>query len=144
MFRERYQGKENRFYDDLVTRLFENVLHRFGHNEIVFSARGSAKRRKPLEHAIWRAKGRFEKKCNLDRNSTTFSIRAQTPKGEPCLSVIDYIDWAVYRAFLGEGRYYEFVKSKISFLRPRYREDLKDGPYSRKRPFDMKRAAPWG
>ena len=40
MFRTRYQGSQDRFYDDLVSRLFQNVLHKAEHNTITFSRRG--------------------------------------------------------------------------------------------------------
>lgn len=142
VFRRRYKGNRNKFYDDLVTRLFQNVLHRFKHNEIIFAARGSRARRKPLEKAIWRAKGRFENKFNIDRDSTTFNIRSQRPSGEPCLSIIDYMNWAVYRAFVeGDNRYYDAIKSKVSFLQTRDSPEHSHA-YSRKKPFDAKKAAP--
>ena len=141
VFRERYDCKEQKFYNDLVTQLMERVLHRYSHNEIIFSQRGSAQKRRLLEHAIWRARGRFEKHCGVDKDSTTFKVQAQTPRGDPCLSVIDYMNWAIFRAFLGDARYYEFVRQKISFLQCRFLEELGDGPYSRKHPFDAKKAA---
>jgi len=120
VFRERYDCKEQKFYNDLVTQLVERVLHRYAHNEIVYSWRGSAQKTKLLGGAIWRAKGRFEKNCGVHRDLTTFAIEPQTPTGEPCLSVIDYMNWAIFRGFLGDGRYYERVKQRVSFLQCRF------------------------
>lgn len=142
VFRQRYGGKENKLYDDLVTRLFERVLHRFKYNEIIFAQRGSRPRTKPLEKAVWRAKGRFEKRCNVGRDETSFKILSQGLKGEPCLSIVDYINWAVYRAFVaGDDRYYHVLQPKISFLLTRDMPTLQH-IYTRKKPFDTKRAAP--
>ena len=144
VFRERYRRKENKFYDDLVTRLFETALHRFKHNEIILAARGSRERRKPLEKAIWRAKGRFERKHNIGRDLTTFKTRFHRLSGEPCLSIVDYMNWAVYRAFVNQDdRYYNAIKSKISVLMTRDMPDLKH-VYSRKKPFEAREAAPLG
>ena len=64
--------------------------------------------------------------------------------GEPCLQVIDYMNWAVYRAFVKqEMRYYRFVGDKVSMLL-----DLYDAPkypknwYSRRNPFDIEKTSP--
>jgi Protein of unknown function (DUF3800) len=141
IFRNNHGGKENKFYDNLVTKLFQNVLHRFEHNRIVFSKRGSRDRRKKLEHAIWRAKKRFEINHSLGIDCTRFTIMPETPLGEPCLSVIDYMNWAVHRAFVkGDMSQFEFVRPKVSYLRDIY--DFTAQPYSRKNPFDIKKAAP--
>lgn len=141
VFRNNHRAKETKFYDNLVTKLFENVLHRFQHNHIVFSKRGSRERRKPLEHAIWKAKQRFEQKHSFGKDVTTFKIVPETPLGEPCLSVIDYMTWAVSRAFnTGQMTHYDFVSNKVSFLRDIY--DFGASPYCRKHPFDISKAAP--
>jgi hypothetical protein len=64
--------------------------------------------------------------------------------GEPCLQVIDYMNWAVYRAFVrNEMRYYKFVEDKVSLLVDLY--DKGKYPrnwYNRGNPFDMKKASP--
>ena len=51
-------------------------------------------------------------------------MQAQVPQGEPCLSVIDYLNWAVYRAFTrGEMRYYRQIEAKVSLLVDLYDTD---------------------
>jgi hypothetical protein len=143
IFRSDHGASENQFYDHLIGRLFQKVLHRFQHNHIVFSTRGSRERRWPLEEAIKKARTRFEEKCKVKADCTTFEIEPQSPKGEPCLSVIDYMNWAVHRAYTrNEMRYYNFVEDKISFLWDIY--DFGKKPYCRKNPFDVKKAAPLG
>jgi len=131
------------FYDHLVSRLFTNVLHRYRHNFIYFAKRGSRDRHSHLVAALQRGKRVFEEKWGAHIDST-FEIQAQTPKGEPCLSVIDYMNWAVYRAFTrNEMRFYKTVESKVSLLVDLY--DTKKYPhnwYSKKNPFDIKKATP--
>jgi hypothetical protein len=145
VFKSAHNGDEDQFYDDLIGRLFQNVLHRFEHNHIVFSTRGSRERRRPLEEAIKKARTRFEQKCKVKPDCTTFEIEPQSPKGEPCLSVIDYMNWAVQRAYIrDEMRYYNFIEDKVSFLWDIYDFQKGKKPYCRKNPFDVKKAAPLG
>lgn len=116
MFRNKYQGKENLFYDDLIVKLFENKLHLAKRNTIYFSTRGNKLRQKPLEDAIKKALITFENKWHVKIKSE-HRIFPQTPVGEPCLQIADYMNWAVHRAFTkGEDRYYRFIENKISFL----------------------------
>jgi hypothetical protein len=76
--------------------------------------------------------------------TTQFVVSAQTPVGEPCLQVIDYMNWAVYRAFVKrEVRYYRFVQDKVSLLVDLY--DNRKYPknwYNRQNPFDIKKISP--
>jgi hypothetical protein len=71
-------------------------------------------------------------------------IFPQTPVGEPCLQIIDYLNWAVYRAFTrGEMRYFEMIRSKVSLVVDLY--DQKKYPenwYTHKNPFDATKISP--
>ncbi len=76
--------------------------------------------------------------------ATTFKVQAQTPMGEPCLCVVDYMNWAVYRAFTrGEMRYYRAVEDKVSLLVDLY-DKAKYGQnyYTRNNPFDISKITP--
>ena len=143
MFHSRFHRSESRFYDELVSRLFENVLHRYAKNHIYFAQRGSRKRQAPLQQAIRTGIARFEWKWKTNVKSE-FLIHSQTPPSEMCLQVIDYMNWAVYRAFVSrEMRYYRLVENKVSFLVDLY--DTKNYPrnfYSRENPFDIEKASP--
>jgi len=143
VFRNSFQAREETFYDHLVTHLFQNLLHRYAQNFIYFAKRGSRNRQAPLLRAIQRGVERFEQKWSTTV-TTTFSVQAQTPKGEPCLSVTDYMNWAVYRAFTrGEMRYYRVVEEKVGLLVDLY--DTAKYPhnwYSRKNPFDINKITP--
>ena len=143
VFRNSFQRRESQFYDHLVTLLFENVLHRYQINHIYFAKRGSRSRQEPLTQAIREAVAHFEDKWDKPVISD-FEVQAQTPQGEPCLSVVDYLNWAVYRAFTtGEMRYYRAVEEKVSLLVDLY--DTVKYPanrYSKRNPFDMNKATP--
>lgn len=143
IFRFRFNGKENAFYDDLVSRLFENVLHKYDQNHIYFAKRGSRERQAPLMLALQNGLARFESKWNTAVN-TAINIQAQTPKGEPCLSVVDYMNWSIFRAFTtGEMRYYQTVEEKVSLVVDLY--DTARYPqnwYSRRNPFDTNKITP--
>jgi len=137
VFRNSFEARETAFYDHLVSLLFENVLHRYQENVIYFAKRGSRDRQVPLSQAIQKGIQRFEKKWNHSV-TTKFKVQAQTPGGEPCLSIVDYVCWAVYRAFTrGQMRYYKAIEEKVSLLVDLY--DTKKYPgnwYNRKNPFN--------
>jgi hypothetical protein len=142
VFRSRFQGSELRFYDYLVETLFQDMLHRYSHSHVYFANRGSTQRTTPLAGAIERAIGRFEAKWDTTITSS-HTVYPQTPHGEPCLSLVDYMNWAVYRAFVRrEMRYYAFIADKVSLL-----VDLYDGAnyphnwYNRRNPFHVDKAS---
>lgn len=140
VFRDLFNSDENDYYDTMVARLFKTVLHRFKKNSICFSSRGSRDRRLPLEQAILKAKQDFDNYYGTTVIGSSFDVRAQSPSGEPCLSVIDYVAWALQRAYItGESRYYDFIADKVSYV-----VDLREAGtsrYSRKNPLDINRAA---
>jgi len=144
VFRNSFEAKESKFYDHLVSQLFTNVLHRHTRNHVYFSQRGSKTRQANLEQAILNGIDSFENRWGK-KVDTEINVTPQTPVGEPCLQVIDYMNWAVYRAFVrGEMRYFDFIADKVSLLVDLY--DLDNYPnnwYSRdKNPFDVKKISP--
>lgn len=143
VFRNNFQARETEFYDHLISCLFENVLHLYQRNFIYFAKRGSRSRQAPLLSAIQKGVNRFEQRWNTEVK-TTFEIQAQTPKGEPCLSAIDYLNWAVYRAFTrGEMSYYRTVEDKISLLVDLYdTEKYPKNWYNRRNRFDVNKITP--
>ncbi len=143
VFRNEFQAQENRFYDHLVAQLFQNCLHRSTENRIYFAKRGSRQRQAPLAAAIRHGIGRFEAKWNTSV-TTTYTVQAQSPSGEPCLSICDYLNWAVQRGYTrGEMRYYKYVEDKVSLI-----ADIYDGAkypknwYNRRNPFHISKITP--
>lgn len=116
VFRGKHKGSENSFYSDLIIQLFRNKLHLADKSVICFASRGSQTKQKRLDEAIAAARSAFEKQWNTPVNTAAEQF-AQSPSGEPCLQIVDYMNWAVQRAFVkGEDRYLKFMASKISFL----------------------------
>ena len=142
-FRSKFRGSEGRFYDELVSRLFQNVLHRYTQNHIYFAQRGSRKRQTPLQAAIKKGIADFERKWNTTIKSQ-YQLFSQTPPSEMCLQITDYMNWAVYQAYVKRTmRFYKLVESKVSFLLDLY--DIAQYPknfYSRDNPFDIEKASP--
>ncbi len=143
LFRTAFHADEGEFYDHLVSRLFESVLHRHARNRVYFAQRGSRVRQNRLEQAIRSGVAKFETRWNT-KVETEIRIEPQTAVGEPCLEVVDYMNWAVQRAFVRrEMRYYRFVESKVSLLVDLYDSDrYPNNWYSRDNPFDVEKASP--
>jgi hypothetical protein len=143
LFLKRHQGKEGLFYDDMIIKLFENKLHLKPTNYLYFAVRGNKKRQAPLNNAIITARNVFEKKYNKKIDSE-YTVIPQTPTGEPCLQITDYINWAVYRAFTrGEERYINYIIEKISLIVDIY--DFGKYPknyYNRNNKFSIKKISP--
>lgn len=143
VFTGRHKGKENLFYDDLIAKLFENKLHKSDKSTIYFATRGNKTRQKPLEEAIEKATLTFEKKWGIKANGQ-IEILPQSPVGEPCLQIVDYMNWAVQRAFIKqETRFYKLVEDKISYLVDIY--DFDNYPrnfFSRKKKLDITKISP--
>jgi hypothetical protein len=116
IFNKRHKRNENNFYEDLIEKLFQNKLHLSKMNKIYFAVRGNKTRQKPIEEAIQRSIDSFEQRWRI-KVETILKIQPQTPSGEPCLQVIDYINWAVQRAFeKKEERFLNLLKKKSFFL----------------------------
>jgi hypothetical protein len=143
VFRNNFHARENEFYDHLVEIIFEGQLHRHENNLIYFAKRGSRNRQAPLETAIRISEQRFAQKWGT-RVATQYSVQAQTPLGEPCLSIIDYMNWAVFQAFTRqEMRYYSTVEEKVSLLIDLYdQQKYPKNWYNRKNPFDINKITP--
>ena len=71
-------------------------------------------------------------------------ILPQAPSGEHCLQVVDYCNWAIYRAFVNSDmRYYNYIKEKFGLIVDLY--DYKEkwlNFYNKKNPFDIKKISP--
>jgi hypothetical protein len=142
IFTKRHQRNETIFYNELVSRLFENKLHT-QNNIIYFSKRGNQLKQDHLQGAIQSAILNFEAKTNTKIETYT-KISIQSPSAESCLQVIDYMNWAVQRAYIRkEPRYLNFVKDKISSIFDIY--DFEKQPnnfYSKKNEFSLDKISP--
>jgi hypothetical protein len=143
IFMTRHKKSPNVFYDDIVTKLFQNQLHKATENIIYFAVRSNRARQQPLEQALRTAILSFEETWKT-KVHTEILVYPQRPEGEPCLQVIDYMNWAVQRAFIrGEMRFLNFVRDKISLIVDLYDFDkYPKNYYNRKNPFDIKIISP--
>lgn len=143
VFHNKFKRDENLFYDHLIETLFQDMLHRYADNHIYFSKRGPRHRKTPLIAAVQRSIERFETKWNTTV-LTDHTIYSMTPQEEPCLSVIDYMNWTVYRAFTRRSmRFYRFISDKVSLLIDLYdNANYPNNWYSRRNPFDIEKASP--
>jgi len=143
VFIKRHTKSPNVFYDDLVTKLFQNQLHKAEQNVIYFAVRGNRARQIPLENAIQSAILTFEEKWKTKVDAEV-RVYPQRSEGEPCLQVIDYMNWAVQRAFVKrEMRYLDYVRERISLIADIY--DFDNYPrnfYNRGNPFDIYKTSP--
>lgn len=145
MFRTKYQGNQDRFYNDMISRLFQNRLHKAEHNIITFSRRGKKHRQYAFRAALQKGADEFKKKWGHDV-STKVDVVTCRPSDEPLLQVVDYVNWAVQRAFhRGEMRFFETIREKYSLVLDVFdRAKYKGGGnyYGRDRnPFDIKKVS---
>ncbi|MDF5714294.1 MAG: DUF3800 domain-containing protein [Rhizonema sp. NSF051] len=90
--------EQNAIYDDLVTRVFKNLLHKADVIQIAIARRGKAAREEALEQAINQARKNFESQWKIGSNSS-ISIKPTYPSEVAGLQVIDYYLWALQRCY---------------------------------------------
>lgn len=96
-------------YDDLVARVFRNMLHKADENRITFARRGKSAREEALHAAIAKAKRRFARKWKNDADRPT-SVQAAYPSSSAGLQIIDYYLWALQRLFeRRENRFFDLL-----------------------------------
>jgi len=148
MFRSRYKGSRDKFYEDIVGRLFQNETHKAEINNIVFSKRGNKIQQHTMRMAIDAGVDRFRQKWGTDV-STQLNIETLSSSQDFMLQVVDYANWAVQRAFeKREMRYFNFLRNKYELVLDLF--DKKN--YARggnfydidKNPFEIKKASPLG
>jgi len=142
IFEKRHKKNENIFYNELVSSLFEENLHHFN-NTIYFSKRGSQTKQHHFQSAIQTEMLTFEGKKKRSIETQT-KIYIQVPSDEPCLQIVDYMNWVVYRAFTkGEMRYFSFLQEKISILSDIYDfEKIPQNIYDTKNTFNIQKISP--
>jgi len=144
IFLAKDQGNQNHFYDYVVSCLFEKVLHLHKDNYIYFAHRGSRSRQLPLTAAINNGIERF-KQWSGSPEPTNVMVQAQRPSGEPCLSVIDYVNWGVYQAYVHRDmRFFNTIRSKVSVVADLFDEAKRPKHWYNRRdnPFDIEKTTP--
>lgn len=143
IFKKRHRGNPNVFYDDIIVKLFTNKLHLAEKSYIYYEGRGNRKRQEPFEDAIRTAINAFECKWGM-KNDSEVEIFPMSSTGEPCLQIVDYMNWAVQRAFVkGDDRFIRFLEDKISLICDVY--DSRNYPkiyYTKNNKLDINKISP--
>lgn len=119
--------RQDEVYDDLVKRVFRDVLHKADENVIVVARRGKSDRIEALRGAVERAQRNFHRKHGLLSNKPTH-VQVDVPSNVEGLQAVDYCLWALQRLYeRGEDRYFRYMSDKFRLIM-----DLDD---TRNRPF---------
>lgn len=106
---KRYQP--NLLYDQLVSRLFKDRLHKDDEYTINFATRGRSDRTRALEDALKLARRRFENKWQI-RSDAPIHIQNMPASQKGCLQAVDYMLWALQRCYeRREERFIDYVWS---------------------------------
>lgn len=144
-FRKKFDLQARKLYEFLVTRLFENRLHRYRNIDIYFAAMGNTVREHNMRKAIDEAIEEFRQKWET-RNENKIRIFVQQSSQIPMLQVVDYVLWTVNRVYeQGDFRYYRFLKEKISLVQDIF--DLAKYPktfYTPEYPLEPNKMSPVG
>lgn len=126
----RITGKKltpNNIYDEMISRLFRNLLHKADKNVVYFSRRGKAGRNEALQKAIDRAKINFEMAYNKKSDKPVRIISAY-PHEVIGLQVIDYYLWAVQRLYeKKEDRFFKLLEKDYRLIMDL--DDTRNKPY---------------
>lgn len=131
-------------YDDLVKRLFKNLLHRGDSHEICFARRGKSDRQEALVDALSRAQVNFQRQWRAE-TVRPFTVRSSVPSQDPGLQIVDYFLWAVQRLFeRREDRFYMAIADRYSLIMDL--DDKSTRPYgewySSRNPLTLEKAKP--
>lgn len=114
LFRYKKKLRPDDIYDDMVKRLFRNLLHKSQENQIFFARRGKSERKEALASAILAAKQNFAAKWGRFYDAPT-TIQSAYPSQVAGLQVIDYYLWALQRLY--EGHEERFFASLVKDYR---------------------------
>lgn len=116
MFNTKHKGSADLFYDDLIGHLFSRQLHLATENTIIFARRGNKARQHALRKAVEAGTQKFRDKFK-GAAVTKVDIDTSQTAQEPVLQAIDYVLWAVQRAFeKSEMRFFEYMRDKIELV----------------------------
>lgn len=143
LFRKKFDLKESKIYKYLVTKLLESRLHLYSEIDCYFSSMGNVVRQDNMQEAINDAVLAFKMKWNKE-NTNNIRVIIQKNSEEPLLWAVDYVLWAVQRAYEKfEFDYYDCLKDKISLIIDIF--DTRKYPknyYSKTNPLEAKKIDP--
>lgn len=105
-----------RIYEEMITRLFKNSLHFSEVIHIMFSQRGTSDRNTAYQKALEQARKNFWLQTGI-KGDSEIKIYSQASFSDPCLQVIDYLLWPVFRLYeKQEDRFFNYMAEKYSLI----------------------------
>ena len=145
LFRNRFDLSDKKLYEFLVSELLKNRLHLYKDIDIYFSEMSNVVSTRNMSSAINEAIAKFKNKWGKE-NESNIRVFVQQPSHLVQLQAIDYVLWAVYRAFENNDfRYFNFIKEKIRLVHDIF--DTATNPYygafyTDKKPLEAKKLSP--
>ena len=103
-------------YDELIKRLFKNLLHKADENRIIIARRGKTARMENIQKVVDKARRNFEKKWDI-KNTSQIKIIPAYPREYVGLQVIDYYLWALQRMYeRTEDRFFNLLASHYRLI----------------------------
>lgn len=117
IYSRKHNSNEDEFYADIMSHLLKSKLKRDSKLILTVAERGKSTRNVVLERALDIASDRFRRNHKLEPTRDLINFDVQTPKTEPILVIVDYLNWSIQRLFeKGETRFYDSVKDKIKLV----------------------------
>jgi len=111
-----YHYHPNRLYDEMVTRLFKNLLHKDGGYHVCFARRGSKDRTEAFKRALERARENFRRQWKIE-GTAPIEVSPSASHEQRCLQAADYFLWALQRVYTkGEDRYLRFLWPRVRMV----------------------------
>jgi hypothetical protein len=111
-----YHYTPNRLYDEMVKRLFKNLLHKAESYKVRFATRGSKDRTASLKTALEQARENFRRQWNIV-GTAPIEVSSLQSRDSYLLQAADYFLWATQRVFTkGEDRYLRFLWPKVATI----------------------------
>lgn len=111
-----YRYHPNRLYDEMVTRLFKNLLHKDGGYHVCFARRGSRDRTEAFQRALERAREYFRRRWKIE-GTAPIEVSGSASHEQRCLQAADYFLWALQRVYTRrEDRYLRFLWPRVRLV----------------------------
>lgn len=111
-----YRYSPNDLYDQMVSQLFKDRLHKGEEFRVCFARRGSSDRTQALRSALQTARSRFARKWHITTEAP-IDVIAASPRSATCLQAVDYFLWTLQRRFeRHEPRFLDLLWSRVGLV----------------------------
>jgi hypothetical protein len=145
IFRKKFNMSDKKLYKFLVSELLKNRIHLYSEIDMYFSEMGDIVSKKNMTEALQDAIDKFHMKWGKE-NQNSIRIFVQQPSHLPALQIIDYVLWAVYRAYENNDfRYFNFIRDKIKLVHDIFDKNTNEfygAFYTERNPLEEKKISP--